>query len=89
MGNEDISLIRQDLSDVKKQLGDLSVALSDLRVLIAGKYVTKEDFQKCQECAEDRIVALHKKVDGQFTKLLAYATFICVVIGVIFNSMNR
>lgn len=89
MGENDVTAIRQDLSDVKKHLEVLSAALNDLRVLIAGEYVRKDDFQKCQDCAEARIVALHKKLEGQTTKLLAYATFICVVIGVVFNFINK
>ena len=89
MGENDVTVIRQGLGEVHKKLDDLSDSVSDLRVLIAGEYVRKDDFQKCQDCAESRIVALHKKVDGQFNKILAYAAFICTVIQLVAILMKK
>ena len=88
VGENDVMVISQGLVEVHKKLDSLSDSLSDLRVLIAGEYVRKDDFQKCQECAEARIVKLHTKIDGQFTKILAYATFIGLVIQIVAGMMK-
>lgn len=63
MGEGDVQGIREDLSEVKECLGDLSRAVTDLRVLVAGNYITKDDFTEFQKVSENRVVALHKKVD--------------------------
>jgi len=88
VGENDVTVISQGLVEVHKKLDNLSDSLSDLRVLIAGEYVRKEDFQKCQECAEARIVKLHTKIDGQSTKTLAYAALLCTVIQIVANMMK-
>lgn len=85
VGENDIQSIREDLGEVKQSLSGINKAVTDLRVLVAGNYVTKEDFQKCQDCAENRIVELHRKVDGQFAKILGAATFVGMVIQLVAN----
>ncbi|ABO51101.1 hypothetical protein Dred_2591 [Desulforamulus reducens MI-1] len=63
MGESDVQSIREDLREVKKALSELTAAMADLRVQVAGNYVTKVDFLKCQECAEKRIVKLHDRIE--------------------------
>lgn len=81
--------IKSDLGEVKKSLSDIGKAVTDLRVLVAGNYVTKEDFQKCQDCAEGRIVELHRKVDGQFGKIIGAATFVALVIQIVGQFLSK
>ncbi|WP_072917375.1 hypothetical protein [Desulforamulus aeronauticus] len=64
MGENDVAVIREDLREVKKSLAELTAGMADLRVQVAGNYVTKADFLKCQDCAETRIVKLHDKIEN-------------------------
>ncbi|MFZ5687864.1 MAG: hypothetical protein ACOY9Y_06690 [Bacillota bacterium] len=63
MGESDVQSIRQDIGEVKQALSDLNKSVTDLRVLVAGNYVTKEDFLKFQEASELRIVRLNERIE--------------------------
>lgn len=63
MGESDVQVIREDLREVKKAIAELTASVADLRVQVAGNYVTRDDFTKCQDCAEQRIVKLHDRID--------------------------
>lgn len=60
---EDIQALKEDVTEIKAGVKELSSSVADLRVLIAGNYVTREDFIKHQETEEARVVAIHKKID--------------------------
>lgn len=64
MGDGDVLIIKEGLNEVKAALTDLTKAVNDFRVVVARDYVPKDDFEKCKECAETRIVELHRKIDG-------------------------
>lgn len=64
MGDKDIEVILGDMGEIKQSLGKLTDAVTDLRVLVAGNYVTKAEFAEHLKTEEDRIVALHNKIDA-------------------------
>lgn len=63
MGENDVQGLKDDIGKVESKVDTVMDAITELRVLVAGKYVPREDFSKCQAQSEERIVALHKKVD--------------------------
>ena len=44
--------IKEDIAEIKEAVKDVSAVVNDMRVLIAGNYVTKQDFEEFKKSAE-------------------------------------
>jgi tRNA A37 methylthiotransferase MiaB len=96
LGENDILIIKEGLGDVKASLGELTKAVADLRVLVAGCYVTKEEFNKHLETDEARVDALYKRINSHerteqatrwkmFSAAMTVAAFVFGIIQWVFN----
>jgi hypothetical protein len=45
MDDREARILKADITEIKEAVRDVSVAVNDMRVLLAGNYVTKQDFE--------------------------------------------
>jgi len=43
---KEVRTIKEDIAEIKETVKDVSSVVNDMRVLIAGNYITKQDFEK-------------------------------------------
>lgn len=46
MDDGEIQTLKVDIAEIKEAVKDVSAVVSDMRVLLAGNYVTKQDFEE-------------------------------------------
>lgn len=49
---EEIRTIKKDIAEIKEAVKDVSTVVNDMRVLLAGNYITKQDFEDYKKGAE-------------------------------------
>lgn len=49
---EEVQTIKRDIAEIKEAVKEVSSVVNDMRVLLAGNYVTKNDFEKYKKEAE-------------------------------------
>lgn len=49
---EEVRTIKEDITEIKEAVKDVSTVVNDMRVLIAGNYITKQDFEELKKRAE-------------------------------------
>lgn len=45
-------IIKKDIAEIKEAVKDVSAVVNDMRVLLAGNYITKQDFEEFKKGAE-------------------------------------
>lgn len=45
MDDREAQIFKADIAEIKEAVRDVSVVVNDMRVLLAGNYVTKQDFE--------------------------------------------
>ena len=46
MEEREVKTFREDIAEIKETVKDVAEVVNDMRVLLAGNYVTKQDFEK-------------------------------------------
>jgi uncharacterized protein (UPF0276 family) len=64
LGEGDIQYLKDGQERIEKALGELTKAVNDFRVMVAEKYVKKDEYADHLKAEEVRVVAIHKKIDG-------------------------
>jgi len=52
MGDEEVQTIKEDIAEIKEAVKDVSTVVNDMRVLLAGNYITKQDFEEFKKGME-------------------------------------
>ncbi|EHQ87547.1 hypothetical protein [Desulfosporosinus youngiae] len=52
MGEEEARTLKEDIAEIKESVKDVSVVVNDMRVLLAGNYITRQDFEEFKKGME-------------------------------------
>ena len=52
MEEGEIRTIKEDIAEIKETVKDVSTVVNDMRVLLAGNYITKQDFEEFKRDSE-------------------------------------
>ncbi|GAB6152835.1 hypothetical protein JCM17380_15850 [Desulfosporosinus burensis] len=52
MEEGEVQTIKNDIAEIKEAVKDVSAVVNDMRVLLAGNYITKQDFEEFKKGAE-------------------------------------
>jgi len=52
MEEGEVQTIKKDIAEIKEAVKDVSTVVNDMRVLLAGNYITKQDFEEFKKGAE-------------------------------------
>ena len=52
MVDGEVKTIKKDIAEIKESVKDVSTVVNDMRVLLAGNYITKQDFEEFKKEAE-------------------------------------
>lgn len=52
MEDGEAQTIQKDIGEIREAVKDVSAVVNDMRVMIAGNYITKQDFDKFKKGAE-------------------------------------
>ncbi|MDR3539793.1 MAG: hypothetical protein P4L69_02320 [Desulfosporosinus sp.] len=52
MEEKEVRTIKEDIAEIKETVKDVSAVVGDMRVLLAGNYITKQDFEKFKKDSE-------------------------------------
>lgn len=52
MEDSEVLMIKADVSEIKEAVKDVSAVVNDMRVLLAGNYITKQDFEEYKRLTE-------------------------------------
>ncbi|AFQ42391.1 hypothetical protein [Desulfosporosinus meridiei] len=50
---EEVQTIKKDIAEIKEAVKDVSTVVNDMRVLLAGNYITKQDFEDYKKGTEN------------------------------------
>lgn len=50
---EEVQTIQKDIAEIKEAVKDVSTVVNDMRVLLAGNYITKQDFEDYKKGTEN------------------------------------
>ncbi len=70
--DEQLATISKRLDNHDSQLTSINQCLAAIKLEMAQKYVTKDEFKKAGEDAENRIIRVHKRLDDWHENLAEY-----------------